>query len=227
MSALDGDDMAAVEQKLENARQVLREIDRHLWYLTAARTLLERSTFDSMITDSFNNTFEAHGFNLIVQSLTNELMAGISRLFDPKRPDRASFAMLEHILSDNQVVEAVCRAARGWPGVSDSNEDRARALIHEALHKLGGMDKLALNRVRQYRHRYLSHSLIEERIKTHQPPKFEDAFQLHDLGCFVFEKLNVAITGQHIICSEVNRVWERYADQFWCTCRKGLEASKQ
>ena len=60
--------MAAVDEKLEHARQVLREIDRHLWYLTAARALLERSTFDPMITDAFNNTIEAHSFNLIVQS---------------------------------------------------------------------------------------------------------------------------------------------------------------
>lgn len=218
--------MAAIDEKLEHARQVLRDIDRHLWYLTAARTLLERSSFDRIISDAFNNTFEAHGFNLIVQSLANDLIAGISRLFDPRGMDRASFPTLEHILSDKEVVEAVCRAARGWPGRPDRNEDRARALIYEALDKLGGMDKKALSRVRHYRHRFLSHSLIQEQIKTHQPPDFGDAFQLHDLGCFAFEKLNVAITGNDISYTDTKQVWKQHADRFWRTCRKGLEVGK-
>lgn len=226
MSASDDNDITTIDKKLEHARQVLRDIDRHLWYLTAVRTLLDRSAFDPLTTAAFNNTFEAHGFNLIVHSLTNELMAGISRLFEPRGRDRASFPTLEHILSDKEVVEAVCHAARGWPGRSDRNEDQARALIREALDKLVGMDKKAMSRVRHYRHRFLSHSLIEECIKTHQPPDFGDAFQLHDLGCFAFEKLNVAITGHNIIYSDVNRVWQRYADQFWRTCQRGLEVGK-
>lgn len=66
------------------------------------------------MTDSFNNSYEAWGYNVIINSLHNEFVMTMMRIYDAADPDTASLPNLLSLLEDQAVLAQFEKETRAW-----------------------------------------------------------------------------------------------------------------
>jgi hypothetical protein len=92
-----------LDRKLRTLDVGIDLISEDLLHAVALQAMYDRCADKNDVLDALNNTWEAHGFNIVRDSLVRELVMSIMRVHDGGRSDSASLENLVNIASNHRI----------------------------------------------------------------------------------------------------------------------------
>lgn len=211
-------------QKVDRARTIIVALDENLHNAIALEAMFWRGN-DPATCDAFNNTLEAHGFEVGQHALLDQLILTLMRIHDPKGRDRASIPHLRDLLEDQAVVDDFRQQARSWhpnrPRSADNSERAAIKAIDQARKSYQQLDGNKITKaLRNYRNEYLAHSLID--MKEREKARYGHVSKLLWQTAPIVQSLRLGLTGHHMDVVEIREAWKDRADAFWRMVMRGM-----
>lgn len=199
---------------IEEAQEIAKRIYQDLTKAIFALVLLEQGHQNKLITDSLNNTYEAHSFNMIGDSLTTDAVLSLSRLLEDNGKEIINFSYAIAFLNNEEKQELLCKKNLRM------SIDNYKKSFEESRKIINDIKKSYKEPIIEYRNIYLAHSLSKQRISSFQYGSLRNL--MNDL-IPVAEKLSVLLDGVGIDYKETEKIFIKYADEFW----KRLAISKK
>lgn len=187
--------------KKSRAENIVEKLMCEISNAIALRSLLEKFAHDERIGEAFDDTIEAHAFNLIEGSLVYTLTMNLMRMCDEtEREDIDSFKVLfDMVVSEKDAIQI-------FKERSDAFE-KARKLYLE----LQSSHQIA--RTKKLRHEFVAHSAVAK--GRTQLPKYVYLYELLSKCQVIVEYLALSVRGHHITYKESQDVWEMYSIKFF------------
>lgn len=201
----------ATSQKIR-AENIVQSLMREISKAIALKALLEKFAHDSRIEESFNNTYEAHAFNLIENSLNEALTINLIRMCDEsERDDVDSFRVLfEIIVPSND--------AANYFGDCSSHFEEARKLYEE----LKGSHQLS--RTIQRRHKFVAHNATKK--DEVQILKYNYLYELLSKCKNILKLLILSVLQESTDYEGEEEVWQEYSKRFFNNLIEGQKSRK-
>lgn len=205
--------------------------------------MLRPPFFDKDVVDKFDNTYGAHGFNLLLQILYSDLILGMSAISSDKSSNSPSIKSILKLLESKELIEALktdfCKGERTTyigPWDEDSKKsfkerekDIRQGTFEEVLDKAKslykGLEKTELyKRIRKARNKTVAHYEMREDnsvIRQANLSDFSLEWELDDLEDYynkiktIIEKILLLTSGEHYDYEHSNRQHKDIAKDFW------------
>jgi len=208
------------EEKFHLADRVARQLKATLSNSLAEAAMLSYLNDTAALRDSFDQTQEANGLNVIYAALLHGLILSLTKMHDRASWDRASLPTLIALVNNPPVLERLQEEAAKWPGQSQSGP---RAVYSNVLQATCEHDRLSQESVllslRSLRDINLAHALI---IDQRAPgPTYGSLFTVLDATSAIVKKLLLAVLGLNFDPQEFRVEWAKQAELFWDRVRVG------
>lgn len=181
------------------------------------KQLCKRLNSDKRIGPSYDDTYEAHGFELARSSIDYAFALALTRM-NEYRPDVSSLARFFEVFSENlELIESgILERRLKWvdEGEARADTDEHLGQIKDAsrLHReLLGSHQWA--RTNNLRHKHIAHSAID-RVNL-QLPKYEYLYELCDNTVQIVQQVSGALLGLGAGFTKHEEIWSMYAEQFF------------
>ncbi|GMQ79287.1 MAG: hypothetical protein BMS9Abin02_1862 [Anaerolineae bacterium] len=188
-------------------KAVVKKLHEETELAIAMRRMSEKFTYDERINDSFHDTYEAHGFNLVQASLVYVLALTLMRIHDTS--ERSDIYSLRNLFKEI------------LPTSEETNRlgDRA-SLFEEARNQYKQLrESHLLSRTKTLRDRFIAHAGMltgEEQL-----PKYQYLDDFTDKTVSLMEKLSISVLDTHPSYDEVDDIWKKYASKFFDSLIQG------
>ena len=173
--------------------------------------------------------YGANCYNTVKDCMALYLALTLARLFDPgarrfrpNKRDVASIPLLVRLLKQKRCRSALAKRARGWnpqlPSLADSNaaacerEIDSAILTYEKLRRTHKGRRAALT-LKEFRDKKLAHSLMGAVLKA--LPQYQQLFLLMDVARDVTNHAKLAILGNNLDLTDVEKQKMQEAEFFW------------
>ncbi len=215
---------------------ILRKVERNIHHAQMTRAMLECVNDGEELKISFQETYEAHGLNVVYRAILDSLIIILSRMYDPVFPkkklglDRASLPHLMHLLEDPDTQNQFLAAAWHWtPGMIEEKQMRTcaerleSALDDYSALSASGLGKSVLSGLKWYRDANLAHSLF--RGVRRKPLIYGEIGELLEVTSPIIENLSLAMMGKSWADDGSDEAKQR-AEAFWAVVETGMKAKK-
>lgn len=224
--------------KHDRCRAILKLLDANIKEALQLAAMVNRLNNHEDVRAAFNETYEAHGLNVVFETLLRQLLIVLARMHDPYHPDndrggnRASLAHLMHLLGDKSVVRLFLDDARRWsdPRMNRQERDARAALrkIQAARVKYRSLMQSEATKwliaVKSFRDIHLAHSLFE---KTADERMYYGYIgDLLNGTKVLIPLLSVGLAGENWDLEDYEDEYAQMADRFWKVTRSGMLAKK-
>lgn len=228
-TTLSGIRTVSAARKVERVRAIATTLQRNLDDAIAIRAMFDRANNDPALHDAYRKTYAAHGCNLVRSTLFMQLALTLVRMHDPPGRDRGSLPQVFALLKDRHVMAEIREEARHWPpdasGMAYDSEEAAVEAIRTARKKWRAINRgKPLKRLREHRHRYLAHTLVE--MPETESPMINDVYKLFDGTKPIVTNVVHGVLGLVLDPEGVSRIRWKYADEFWSRAIAGMAASR-
>ena len=208
--------------KAERTRGIIHSLMNNLDDAIAIEAMLNR-TNDKAFRDAYAQTVEAYGCNIVRHTLLMQLAMTLVRMHDPGRAKRAALPHLFALLNDKGVI---AESRRDMPDMADRGEQAAVEAIRSARSQWRKIESgKSLERLREHRHRYLAHTLVE--MPETDDAMCDDVFKLLQGTTPIVQKLALGMLGKDVNVDKVRRIRRKQANAFWSSAVAGMEAVKK
>jgi intein-encoded DNA endonuclease-like protein len=178
----------------------------------ALESLLKKFAHDERIKNSFDETYEAHAFNLVESSLLYTLSMNLIRICDEsERDDLNSLRVLFEVMAPLSDAET-------YFGDGSIQFEKARELYI----KLKGSHQIA--RVKALRHKYIAHNAIKK-TKV-QMPKYNHIYELLSTCVDIVELLGLSVICENTDYEGEKEIWNKYSSSFFNNLIQGQLSAK-
>lgn len=181
----------------EEIRKVIEILIEETKLAIALKNMCTKLISNKEFSEAFNNTYEAHGFNLIRDSLTYTLVLTIMRLYDSlDREDTCSLKYLfERILdSDKKIEDAVENSVCFKQAKREYKEIKASHLIA---------------RTKAMRHHFIAHKALS--TGKEKFPQYQDLYDIVDNTTSLINNLSIGVCGCSLGLEDLDKHWQCYA----------------
>lgn len=194
-------------------KAVVKKLHEETELAIAIRRMSEKFTYDERINDSFHDTYEAHGFNIVQASLVYVLALTLMRIHDTA--ERSDICSLRNLFEEL------------LPTKEETNRLGDRASLFEDARK--HYERLRkshlLSRTKTLRDRFIAHAGML--TGKEQLPKYQYLDDFTDETVSLMEKLSISVLDTHPSYDDVNEIWKKYASRFFDSLIQGqLDANK-
>jgi len=197
----------------QKAELVVESLMGEISNAIAIKCMLDKFAHDERIEAAYNDTYEAHPFNLIESSLAYALTMCLMRIFDEtERDDLNSLRVLfEVIFPETDTLNSL---------VEDSEKfEEARELYTRMK------SSHLLSRTKNLRHKFIAHSAME--TGNVQLPKYSYLYELLCFGQKIVDYLALSVRHHNVDHEGELYVWEQYSSMFFNNLIQGqLNARK-
>lgn len=199
------------------AEQIQHDIMRGI----AVQGIHKRGAYDPGVTDHYNNTLEAWGYNVVIEAVFIEQVIVLMRLWDD-RDDVLSIPRAKKILSDTEFLDWFIGRERKNPGAY--TPDEREGLIRRDLDKFNvAYDDTkghhTLDHLRNLRNKTLAHNAEDPK---RQKATYGYADQLLEKTIPVAEAVNIIARSHGFHGKNFVEAWVTRADNFWTNTIKGM-----
>lgn len=197
----------------QKAELVVESLMGEISNAIAIKCMLNKFAHDERIEAAYNNTYEAHPFNLIESSLAYALTMCLMRIFDEtERDDLNSLRVLfEVIIPETDTSNLL--------GEDSEKFEEARELYTRMK------SSHLLSRTKNLRHKFIAHSAME--TGNVQLPKYSYLYELLGFCQKIVDHLALSVRRQNADHEGELYVWERYSSMFFNNLIQGqLNARK-
>ena len=181
------------------------------------KVLCKRLNEDERVPVIYDQTYEAHGFNLSRVAVDNSLTLSLTRLNEPGSDIASIPGFFEIFFAENELIaQHIFEDRRQW-----ENEDESREHLNERLARIEAAhhshcDLLTSHlwgRVKEFRHRYVAHNALNtEKV---QMPKYGYLYKLCDRTTSIVTTISQETIGLSPSFDKFERNWADYAEKFF------------
>lgn len=210
----------------ENAallKRISERIKDEIYRVIATQGLHERGAYNPDVADRYDDTWEAHGYTVVINAVFMEQLAILMRLWDKRdHDDVLSIRRAKKILGDANFLDWFIRNERNNPGTY--TPDQREELIRENLTKFNDAYNHAkghhtLGRLRSIRNEMLAHNAEKS---VGQKAEWGYADDLLEMTIPIAEAVNIIAFSHGFDGKGLVGVWATYADRFWTAAIKGI-----
>lgn len=200
-------DASMNQEQLPTAVGLTKSLVSEIETAISIKSLLVKFAHDERIDEVFNDTYEAHAFNLVEATLIYTLTLNLMRIHDAsERNDINSLRVLFDVLLPINDEKS---------NILENNElfDKSRKL-YERL-----KSSHILSRTKVLRNRFIAHSGILN--GKEQLPKYSYLYDLLHQSSAIIENIGIVILKEHRSFDETADIWCGYSSAFFESLIKG------
>ncbi|MCH9005527.1 MAG: hypothetical protein IH838_09585 [Proteobacteria bacterium] len=181
------------------------------------KVLCKRLNEDERVPVTYDQTYEAHGFNLSRVAVDNSLTLSLTRLNESGDNVASIPGFIEIFVAENELIaQRIFEDRLKW-----EDEDESRGHMKERLATIEAAcnehsDLLTSHqwgRVKEFRHRYVAHNAVNtDKI---QMPKYRYLYELCDRTTSIITTISQSTIGLSPSLDRFEQNWTDYAEKFF------------
>lgn len=193
------------KQKLINSSGfVADKIENNFLNAICALQVLDAANSEAIIR-GYDDTVEANIYNVICNSLVNEVLLHLSKIIEQGGRDRCNLEKGLHILSNDNACEILCEK-------TSLNKEQFLEEVYSVRKKINQLMSLHRKAFIEFRNCQLAHSLDKEMIHS---IKYGDIYNLVSALKPLIYRLLVLLDGVSRDFDAYEEHYKDYADRFW------------